>query len=567
MTSSSRSTSRPKGRNPQSAVRRSGITRVRTGCQTCRGRKKKCDESKPHCLNCTKANLECSGLPEVRRWENTAAGQRALRRKANTQSHRTTRRSETLVEFPVNLPWSNQPSPLIQQQHDGHINEGLPGDLTFNMFPTVNDWDVWQNTGLPNYQSTTFRTGASLVPSQPFEADSSTQLFLAYELPSLIPGIETELHRRLFHHFTKNMTPVLTSSSEWLKSVVPLAQVDRTVMSALLSLAASHLSNFFRTEDDSQIKIEKDALHLESIQIQEDRLKKLRSDALALTSPLPVQITEINFLTCLLLVLYELCEGSNSSLIPLARAREVLLLSGTPTIPSDLGSRQDVIVAVNPFLLEFFDYHESLATVTLPYSHISKFRFQNTFYDSEQTPFMMDFSDGFNDFACRISSLREQVILDTPVPHVICAVELAADIRKWMPKRATSREAEVLDMYKRALFIWLFSIIYTSPSNDIEIQKLVATTVADMAKIEENDPALNCILFPLFIIGGAATTPNDRASILREFQRLKDWSRFGNIDQSLQVVQKIWSDRDLGLPDAWDWVRQLEAHNKSLLVT
>ena len=78
MTSSSRSGSRLKGQNAQPAVKRSGITRVRTGCtvfsywfyrrqkllmhfQTCRRRKKKCDESKPYCLNCTKANVQCPG--------------------------------------------------------------------------------------------------------------------------------------------------------------------------------------------------------------------------------------------------------------------------------------------------------------------------------------------------------------------------------------------------------------------------------------------------------------------------------------------------------------------------
>jgi len=225
------------------------------------------------------------------------------------------------------------------------------------------------------------------------------------------------------------------------------------------------------------------------------------------------------------------------------------------------------MVAVNPFLLDFFDYHDTLATVTLPYSHSSKLRFQNTFSGPHHTPFMIDFRDGFSDFASRISSLREQVIVDGPVPHFNSALRIHADIRKWTPQKATSRESDVLDIYKRALFVWLFSIIHTSRSNDKEIQKIVARTVADMAKIEEHDPALSCILFPLFIIGGAAATPDDRSSIVREFRRLKDWSRFGNIDQTLEVVEKIWLDHDIGLPDAWDWVKQLEAHNKSLLVT
>ncbi|KAH9234870.1 hypothetical protein K456DRAFT_1834740, partial [Colletotrichum gloeosporioides 23] len=35
------------------------IFRVRTGCLTCRGRKKKCDETKPRCRGCERNRLEC----------------------------------------------------------------------------------------------------------------------------------------------------------------------------------------------------------------------------------------------------------------------------------------------------------------------------------------------------------------------------------------------------------------------------------------------------------------------------------------------------------------------------
>ncbi|CAE6538426.1 unnamed protein product [Rhizoctonia solani] len=37
--------------------------RSTTGCFTCKRRKKKCDEHKPHCLRCTKGGFECEGYP------------------------------------------------------------------------------------------------------------------------------------------------------------------------------------------------------------------------------------------------------------------------------------------------------------------------------------------------------------------------------------------------------------------------------------------------------------------------------------------------------------------------
>jgi hypothetical protein len=41
---------------------------MKTGCITCRQRKKKCDEAKPHCNNCKRGNLQCGGYREKVPW-------------------------------------------------------------------------------------------------------------------------------------------------------------------------------------------------------------------------------------------------------------------------------------------------------------------------------------------------------------------------------------------------------------------------------------------------------------------------------------------------------------------
>lgn len=48
----------------QAKKRRSFASRTRTGCRTCRKRKKKCDEAKPKCRNCLRGNFECAGYIE-----------------------------------------------------------------------------------------------------------------------------------------------------------------------------------------------------------------------------------------------------------------------------------------------------------------------------------------------------------------------------------------------------------------------------------------------------------------------------------------------------------------------
>ena len=43
--------------------------RSKTGCITCRRRKKKCDETKPACLNCQKNAVVCEGYPLKEIWK------------------------------------------------------------------------------------------------------------------------------------------------------------------------------------------------------------------------------------------------------------------------------------------------------------------------------------------------------------------------------------------------------------------------------------------------------------------------------------------------------------------
>jgi hypothetical protein len=48
--------------------------RTKTGCRTCRRRKKKCDKAKPKCKNCLQGNFECAGYTKPTLWSknNTA---------------------------------------------------------------------------------------------------------------------------------------------------------------------------------------------------------------------------------------------------------------------------------------------------------------------------------------------------------------------------------------------------------------------------------------------------------------------------------------------------------------
>ncbi|CAN8105128.1 unnamed protein product [Discula destructiva] len=66
---------RPRGRPrkhplaPVAAANKVTKGRSKTGCLTCRKRKKKCDEAKPRCMNCEKNAVVCEGYPEKQIWK------------------------------------------------------------------------------------------------------------------------------------------------------------------------------------------------------------------------------------------------------------------------------------------------------------------------------------------------------------------------------------------------------------------------------------------------------------------------------------------------------------------
>lgn len=61
---------RPRLHPPKSpTTSKQAKARSKTGCITCRKRKKKCDEAKPACRSCVNNNIVCAGYPPVEVWK------------------------------------------------------------------------------------------------------------------------------------------------------------------------------------------------------------------------------------------------------------------------------------------------------------------------------------------------------------------------------------------------------------------------------------------------------------------------------------------------------------------
>lgn len=591
-----------------------------TGCFTCRERRKKCDgkrlrclycltinprfeqlwvhedaskscrtsytlipqaERKPECLNCEKTNKFCE-FPKKVYWENRSTARVTTRSNSDTPIPQFDGISDTVSGFTDGnahfTQWDGLPSQSsahYDTQWIGHLETHLAANAGFMLdgfgeSGTNTAITSDQGAAFPEYPelSTELVTRDEVSRDQVVNRQAFQQTFFPIELPFLIAGVDSAMQQNMFCHFVNTTSKFLTTlsgqSNPFNQVVIPMALSDQTLMNTLLCLAGSHLLKVQGTVSNEKLAAERCRLHQNAVRTQAVRIEDLRRGSGALFK---LQYRECVLATSLLLCLFEICEGTgdDSGKAHLETAREIITMGSMPT------SSTSRTTDINPFLLEFFLYHDSLATVTSP-SPVLKPQFHSLSQLPDQDTSLVGVQDGLINFITQISALRAEADTSKHQPdgNIICrAVQIWQDLANWKPKFPMTKERNLItEFYQWALFIWLFSIIYPDGKADLKVQNAVQRITTGMYEINSGDGVMACLLFPLFVVGSAAITKQDRQTVLSHFKKLRNWSALGNIDLTEKVVRKMWDDHDDGVQGSWDWIRQLEIMNGlSLLVT
>jgi hypothetical protein len=99
-----------------SAPVKRNITRVRSGCWTCKARRKKCDEERPHCQTCRKLGIACEGYGLRLRWAGLGRPRVSFNHRNQTRDRRlaTTARPVTSSESGASSAGSHRHATLLQ---------------------------------------------------------------------------------------------------------------------------------------------------------------------------------------------------------------------------------------------------------------------------------------------------------------------------------------------------------------------------------------------------------------------------------------------------------------------
>ncbi|CZT05158.1 uncharacterized protein RAG0_11369 [Rhynchosporium agropyri] len=414
-----------------------------------------------------------------------------------------------------------------------------------------------------------------------------------FRLPHLIIGVDTLLQKQLFDQYRFSTSTFLTTSSTpenlFNSIVLPLAVQDKTLMRLLLSLAGSQSLKRVPPGSNPELQRETVRLHQEAQQEQYRRVQIMKAhlldypsdsnhDGASILAQIPRytdRYLEIIFATYLTLCLYEVFEGTGDGAGSAHLASAGYMIDLASKLPQDSERSLSLFggqrTKIHPCLLDFYNYHGSLAGVTSPSISIIQLEYDEAPDTFGHDPPLVGVQDGLIKFIPRISALRndaDKIHGEFDYSTINTGLEIFADLDAWRPQpTSTPTETLAAGFYQKALFIWLFSIIYPKQSGHERVQDNVKCILKGMCEIQPGDGVMACMLFPLFVAGSAALEKEDRKQVIEHFAALKLWSAFGNIDSTCNTVKEMWKLRDAGDENSWDWVRLLRSTQMSILVT
>lgn len=524
--------------------------RVKTGCLTCRQRRKKCDERKPVCTGCTRNFLECDWpkLVTDKDW--------ALKAKSGASGGKVKHLNQTTPE-----------SGLARAQHMVFVVE--------RSRPT----SLEQKPILP--PRTTLERGFSEDPVTGGVADGSLTLWRA--LPASFmsddrPILLTPHSFLLLQHYLEDtacvLVPKLRRRNPFITHVLPLAYSDDLLMHAVMALSGIHLS--YQQKDNLDIQLAT-RNHYSLL------LKGLR---LAFVDESKQPCTERSLR--LLVILVVLCHVEVSGL----QSPEVVLtapyllydqaLSGDPhggIFPHLRASRQLILGLLQKdninmdsddkrmkgFVLEVYAYLVLANNIT-PYGRNEARTLPlDPFITSFETlreyeTFGLFFSCGHGLFEtipkiCIFAMDR----LSEEEGSNVCSMEnqrtyqhLVSSLLEW---KSPPVDLEMIEfenahrsageVYRQALLMFVKAAmcgsVVDNPKVIAEIQGHIEV-IEDAMPILHVSPFVTVMLWPLMIMGSCLTSPRERAGLMRSLEASS--IELMQVAEAAKLLQLLWDDND-----------------------
>ncbi|RGP79038.1 hypothetical protein FLONG3_2944 [Fusarium longipes] len=540
---------RPPG-NPKPVQRR-----TRSGCQTCRSRKVKCDEAKPSCRNCITRGVACNTSIQLK-WESefTARGLSFGREGVWTKEDRPRQRNPVIYSPALLVLPSIEPRHFINTYHSDFVRD-------------------------PNLEQSLVREAMQL--REEVEHGGSTVLARRSRStsPSLIPAISSfptlnTAERSLFEYYLLRLCPLTTPSSQlsspFASMVAPLfthAGQDLLVQS-VLAFAARHRSIKDPSWARSAMKMKGNALS--------GLLKKIRSPDVTADVILDPQVPA----TMMFLCLYEILDnGDYRWVFHLRASQDFMRKRQQLALPSDHNAGFGSLAA---FAERYFAFQDVISRTACGNSPIFGLEYWQRPDHTEDIDAWMGCSPAMASVIFKITELARTRNRDnTSQKEYDLQVEDLDGELALVSSNVTAIEAmdenvrRSVDLKKTSVQLYFHCLLRDADPSTPQVTCLVTTVLQSIHNLIQQGSAAG-LLFPLFVAAveldplqddntflhkGLGTYLSGRQMVLEILEAMVG-SSLANIERTKAVILKVWRMRDLhvqresplvGMGDANDW--------------
>lgn len=506
------------GRTRKKFKKRTGTTRERTGCLTCRQRRKKCDNNTyPICGHCRRLNLEC--VREAPRAVHISVGNISQTARPQPQPQPTTTSYD--IQAPVAAPFDiSQPQPTSLVRRQSSVS--MSGDLSGIAMHGVN-----------------FRVAIPPCLSRPSTSDDASGD-----------------RRYLLKYYTQVLASLVTTNHEnnsFLSVFLPMAIDSPPLLSALTAWSCAHLSRFHDP-------------YKQPLMHKRGAALRLMAESLAGPSP-SLAMQETLLAASLVLCSMEVINGDTEGMWLRHLEGAALIIknakAGDKSGPEALRRTGD-----GEWLLRNFAYHDVLGSVTLGKPPLIRGAY---WLEEEGRNGMVDTYMGvgseilafISEISCLIVPNKDSNDNSMDIDRITFsqrADELEQGLHAWtapdaiqpglVPLAEAWRCAALLCLYRKKRTYLLPQPAATpgTPSGISSqlttlIHAIARTTTSILTHLSSIPPSSlpeSGLLFPIFVAGGETRDGEEMERIRQRMREMEGFRGFVNIGKAMEVLEEVW---------------------------
>ncbi|KAF5670528.1 C6 transcription factor [Fusarium heterosporum] len=571
--------------NPSGSMRPMPIIRSRTGCFTCRKRKKKCDESKPICSGCKRNKLECvwpePGAVPASNSSSTSQGASRPSRPSFGAASATSQQSVSSPRRPGSQDPDSVKDPVLLDpapEEDRAVAEDPGGPQNGDSSPVSGDTHMIDVIGEEDADaeviddaveqpspslslSSTSSDSPTVVPA--YDIDTANALTLALPpsleggLPlngaitmpmSMLPEQGHHSYELLSYYLARTANSMGNGSTDvnpFISKLIPLAFSKPLVLQLILAQSAAHRQASAERHPSDEIA---QRYYTDSLRM----FRNVVDEYVSGNAENTLVLTVGSLIMCLTEVAKGDIHGTIFDHLTASKSLVSTLLTGS----------QNLLYGDLPdFLIEYYMHIAATSMISIDPQYNSQSLLSPDIEARARELVSRKYVGQLCGcwlelliLICQVFHLGQTISMPTvegqmsPSPdNIVNFAFLQSQVMGFFPDPSVSPYTRLAGLvWKQAALLYLWTVLgkpYQQPDNSFQ-RALVESAVAEAVALLDQFPATvrinTSLCWPLAVIGCSTSDPAVQQVLRTRLQTMLDTIGLGNMRQTLVLLEHIW---------------------------